>query len=343
MRVIRASGGGLLAAAAFAVSGLLFVPAAWGTFPGRSGSLIIARSYDAGPHLGILSSKVEAISPSSGRPRVLQRCGAAEPPAACMFQVARASPDGRRLALSVGYGLKTWLVTVGLDGSERRVFPQGAGVNDYRGWGVRWAPPGERLLSPGTPATGLPGNLAFFTSDGAVAPGPAQAVVQYPYRANETRPISGGEGFDVSSRNELAAGVYTRYCVAPNVGPEQICTGSDIFIGTKRITFRGGESPSWSPHGQWIAFTRNTRRVSAAKDPDVFVMRRDGSRLRRLTYHGGTMPAWSPDGRRIAFLREGYLYTVSPKRRALRKYGRYASNENQPWFVTSLDWQPRPR
>ena len=58
-------------------------------------------------------------------------------------------------------------------------------------------------------------------------------------------------------------------------------------------------------HGQWIAFTRNTRRVSALKDPDIFIMRRNGSRLRRLTYRGGAMSVWSPDGRQIAFLRDG--------------------------------------
>ena len=71
--------------------------------------------------------------------------------------------------------------------------------------------------------------------------------------------------------------------------------------------------PSWSPDGQWLAFSsdRNTdwkghgngsgwEHVQAL---GIYIVRRDGTGLRRLSAEGicaGT-PTWSPDGRRLAF------------------------------------------
>ena len=70
------------------------------------------------------------------------------------------------------------------------------------------------------------------------------------------------------------------------------------------ITRVEGEYPAWSSDGTRLAFMSaepNARGI----DPnyDVFVVNRDGSRLRQLTTWPGEdgYPAWSPDGRRIAF------------------------------------------
>ena len=59
-------------------------------------------------------------------------------------------------------------------------------------------------------------------------------------------------------------------------------------------------SPSWSPDGKRIAFTR-------AKDEhfnsDIYVMDTDGRNQQRLTNnpHDDGSPSWSPDGKRIVF------------------------------------------
>ncbi len=60
--------------------------------------------------------------------------------------------------------------------------------------------------------------------------------------------------------------------------------------------------PRWSPDGQWIAYLRDT---GGDERFQIWVMRRDGRRLRQLTSAtaaGHRDIAWSPDGTRLAFV-----------------------------------------
>jgi dipeptidyl aminopeptidase/acylaminoacyl peptidase len=70
----------------------------------------------------------------------------------------------------------------------------------------------------------------------------------------------------------------------------------------------GDFSPTWSPDGSEIAFSRCD---SMCEDYDIFSVRSDGSDLARLTsgVEEDLDPAWSPDGSKIAF--ERYLASGS--------------------------------
>ncbi|HZI13604.1 MAG TPA: LpqB family beta-propeller domain-containing protein [Myxococcus sp.] len=89
---------------------------------------------------------------------------------------------------------------------------------------------------------------------------------------------------------------------------------------TRLATAREGNfEPSVSPDGTQVAFVS-----SREGDPEIYVMRADGTDVRRLTYfHKEDMaPQWSPDGKWISFLsdREGRVrvFVVKPDGTGLR-------------------------
>ena len=80
--------------------------------------------------------------------------------------------------------------------------------------------------------------------------------------------------------------------------------------GARRISPRGAagdsHSPSWSQDGRLIAFSSSH---ATPENPEIYVVRPDGSGLKRLTRTRGGVevlgddgwPCWSPDGTRIVF------------------------------------------
>jgi Tol biopolymer transport system component len=114
----------------------------------------------------------------------------------------------------------------------------------------------------------------------------------------------------------------------------------------RRLTYRGGADPSWSPRGRWIAFTRKH---------DLYLVDSRGGRARRLTWRGGDYPAWSPDGRKIAFWRwkphrtdefgyDGvpYLYVLDVRRGKARQV-RDGGLPFDRHYASPPEWQALPR
>ena len=69
----------------------------------------------------------------------------------------------------------------------------------------------------------------------------------------------------------------------------------------KRLTnLNWCDSPSWSPTGEWIAFSG---RANPKDKLDIFLVDVTGTQLRQLTKLAGSNenPSWSPDGRFLAF------------------------------------------
>lgn len=83
-------------------------------------------------------------------------------------------------------------------------------------------------------------------------------------------------------------------------------TGAEL-VHVSNLTLGAGAgitdvTPSWSPDGNWIAFTSYR-----GGDVAIWKMRPDGSDAVQLTQGDGDdyFPSWSPDGTRIAFQRNG--------------------------------------
>jgi Tol biopolymer transport system component len=89
--------------------------------------------------------------------------------------------------------------------------------------------------------------------------------------------------------------------------------------GSRRHRLIRGASPAWSPNGRLIAFSSDRE---TPENPEIYVVRPDGSGLKRLTHTAGGVevlgddgfPDWSPDGKRIVFTSnrtgEGDLWTM---------------------------------
>lgn len=311
-----------LTVAAIVVLGSAPAPASE-AFPGRNGTIVYSWLGEAAFRAGPVATSIRAVNPRNGVLRVLRDCplqadGGGPTHADCIVSAPRVSSDGIRVAFPTTQVIvrfpEPWESRPGLglmnvDGSG---LEEHHGEHAYRS--LAWSPAGDRLLL-----------------ERRAAPGAASASAIYLAALNgtELRQVTpeGTAAPDWSSTGRIA---FVR--------------AGDIWLtrfgGTpRRLTYRGGASPSWSPHASKLAFVRGVR----GRD-EVFLVRRDGRELRRLTRRGGYSPSWSPDGRWIAFVRAGSLYVTRADGRALR---RLVTGLREPEFgegqqVLAIDWQALP-
>jgi Tol biopolymer transport system component len=136
---------------------------------------------------------------------------------------------------------------------------------------------------------------------------------------------------DWSSTNRLAFVASRSNCMFP-------CQ-TNIFLSRldanpRRLTYRGGSTPSWSPYASQVAFTRKS-----SNGLNIYLIKKDGRGLRRLTYRGGYSPTWSPDGKWIAFYRAADLYIVRTDGSRLRRLVKGAAAGLDPASAEAVSWQ----
>jgi dipeptidyl aminopeptidase/acylaminoacyl peptidase len=302
---------------------------AWASFPGRNGSLVYgwisANKYVGSP------TEIRTVNPRSGRVRVLRSCPlrADREPSNypdCEVFAPRYSPDGTRIAYStvrIGYPPgQAWQYRPSLS----LMAPDGTALADHatgaRYSNLAWSPSGDRFLVRRSLMGGGyldPAGIFLAELDGSELGQVALDWSQTP---------------DWSSRGEIAFGRYDDALCLPGC--------EDIWVtrvgGTpRRLTHRGGSSPSWSPHGMKLAFVRRDRHGRI----NIHLIGRDGRGLRRLTRRGGTHPAWSPDGKRVAYIWNGDLFTIRASGKGARRLVDESGDANGGPAVESVDWQTR--
>jgi hypothetical protein len=288
------------------------VGSASASFPGRNGAIVYGWTGESAFRGGPTATSIRTVDPRSARVRTLRDCpiltNGPTVYTECTVMTPHPSPDGRQIAFPMirtipDFTGGPWqshprLARMSSDGSGLVEFPLTAISPD-----LAWAPAGDRLLLARPPA------VVLATLDGVEQGEATPAPSQEP---------------DWSSRGEIA------YAGQRNIFIRR------LGRPPRRLTRRGGFSPSWSPHGTKLAFAREVR----SGHTDIYIVGRDGSGLRRLTRRGGYGPAWAPDGKRIAFLRDGDLYVVRTDGRGLRRLVDSPSVSFEGPQVGSVDWQP---
>ena len=109
----------------------------------------------------------------------------------------------------------------------------------------------------------------------------------------------------------------------------------------RRISFGNGRysTPVWSPRGDLIAFTKQTKGRFA-----IGVMRNDGSQERLLSASPlDEGPTWSPNGRVIMFTRETLGENGAPSIYSVDITGRNLKRLDLPTAASDPSWGPLQR
>lgn len=306
------------------------------SFPGRNGAIAYALRGDS--KYGDMWSGLRAVVPRTRQVSALHDCPQSYPGPNCSVRGPHYSPDGRRLAFPMATsrfqpnGAEEFQPALGfaaVDGSGEEVV---ATKHPYGG--LAWSPTGGQLLLERS-----------FQSP----PGRAAGMFVTSLAGNELAPVAAGFATgptspqpDWSSTGRIAFVRAPSGCAFPC--PENIFL-TRVGGSVRRLTYRGGSQPSWSPYASKLAFTRRRADPSYLERSDIYIVRVNGRGLRRFTHRGGHSPTWSPDGKWIAFIREDDLYIARTDGtrllRLVQGVGAHASSTGR--FVEAPDWQPLPR
>ncbi len=180
------------------------------------------------------------------------------------------SPDGksiifRRMAVNTGKNFIWWMKRNG-DDADR--------IMRFEGWEPTWSPDGEQVLF----VSNMDGPVRLFRS-----------------RPNG-RELQKVGSLSVGGRADWSPDGQWITAYAGDPGNREIYIMTADGLNPRVISPAGGNSrePSFSPDGQWIAFTAYYDRLGDADGCEIYVMRTNGADLRRVTNNDycDSQPRW---------------------------------------------------
>ena len=261
---------------------------------------------------GIAETQIYYVSSRSGHKEIwaMDYDGANQHPITTLGSISlspHVSPDGSRLAFSSFTGSSWEIRMFSFDLNRLVSFPRYGRTNLTPGW----TPDGTRLAfsssRSGTPEIYVVdqsgGNLHRITNSGTTNVSPTW------------NRKTGTQIAWVSRRGDI---------------PQIYMMGSD-GTNVQQMTDTGyAVSPSWSPNGQFLAFSwMRHYGPGAPGSEDIYIMDIVSKQWVQLTHDGGRndFPSWSPDGRHIVF--------QSNRSGSLQIWSMLADGTNQKQLTTS--------
>ncbi|MEZ5356864.1 MAG: protein kinase [Bryobacteraceae bacterium] len=251
----------------------------------------------------------------------LDRSGKADPllTAPGLIYPPRFSPDGKRLAFSIGSatGSDLWVRDLDRNTTSRLSFRPGR--NEF----PVWSPDGKVIVFQSTdPAA--PG-LYAVRSDGSGEAGRLSTgdPIEYPYSFSPDGKHLAFHG----SGNDGSWDIFTMPVEADTApdGPGVRLGKPELFVGTPAME----SGPRFSPDGRWLAY-----HSAESGMPEVYVRSFPGPGGRwQVSKGGGVDPVWLPDGQGLFFLTpEGQVLAVDSTARG----DTFVASEPRVWTETRV-------
>jgi TolB protein len=263
---------------------------------------------------GIAETQIYFVSARSGHKEIwaMDYDGANQHPITTLGSISlspHVSPDGSRLAFSSFTGSGWEIRMFSFDLNRLVSFPRFAGTN----LSPAWSPDGVKL--------------AFSSSRS----GDPEIYVIDQSGGNLHR-ITTSKGPDVSPVWNRKTGSQIAWVSGRTGLPQIYVMGSD-GTNVQQMTDQGyAVSPSWSPNGQFLAFSwMRHYGPGAPGSEDIYIMDIVSKQFVQLTHDGGRndFPSWSPDGRHIVF--------QSTRSGSLQIWSMLADGSNQKQLTTSTN------
>ena len=235
---------------------------------------------------GIAETQIYYVSSRGGHKEIwaMDYDGANQHPVTTLGSISlspRISPDGSRLAFSSLTRTGWEILMFSFDLNRMVAFPRYSGTN----LSPSWSPDGTRLAFSSS-RTGDPEIYVVNQSGG------------------DLHRITNSKGPDVSPTwNRKTASEIA--WVSGRSGLPRIYTMEADGTNVQQVTSEGyAVSPSWSPNGQFLAFSWIRHYGPGAPGAqDIYIMDVASKQWVQLTHDGGRndFPSWSPDSRHLVF------------------------------------------